>query len=190
MAASFAPSLLSSAAVASSPHPERKTVLVDAGSLLLNDMLAIGAALQRAYRQGYSLEGRNTQFTQVRGKPDQVVFNIDAHFATANLAVPQPGTPPGVPQPTVPRTLPDARSMLLGLHIAIGKLPETPMAAARGRCAHRPLQHHGAGLRRRPGALAAPALREPLAPGEEGSGRGGVRAGQADHLLARPHDSR
>jgi hypothetical protein len=124
VAAAFAPSLLSSAPVSSSPHPERKTVLVDAGTLLLNDMLGIGAALQRAYRQGYSLEGRNTQFTQVRGKPDQVVFNIDAHFVTGSIAVPQPGTPPGVPQPTVPRTLPDARSMLLGVHIAIGKLPE------------------------------------------------------------------
>jgi Met-zincin/Domain of unknown function (DUF5117)/Domain of unknown function (DUF5118) len=127
VAAAFAPSLLSSATLSSSPHPERKTVLVDAGALFLNDMLGIGAALQRAYRQGYSLEGRNTQFTQVRGKPDQVVFDIDAHYFTANLAVPQPGAPPGVPQPTVPRTLPDPRSMILGLHIAIGKLPETPM---------------------------------------------------------------
>ena len=123
--AAFAPSLLSSVSVASSPHPERKTVLIDANALLLNDMLGIGSALQRAYRQGYSLEGRNTQFTQIRGKPDQVVFNIDAHYVTANLALPQPGTPPGIPQPTVPRTLPDARSMLLGVHIAIGKLPET-----------------------------------------------------------------
>jgi hypothetical protein len=128
VAAAFAPSLLSSATLSSSPHPERKTVLVDAGALLLNDMLGVGAALQRAYRQGYSLEGRNTQFTQVRGKPDQVVFDIDAHYYTANLAMPQPGSPPGVPQPTVPRTLPDPRSMILGLHIAIGKLPETPMA--------------------------------------------------------------
>jgi hypothetical protein len=127
VAAAFAPSLLSSTSVASSPHPERKTVLVDAGALLLNDMLGIGAALQRAYRQGYSLEGRNTQFTQIRGKPDQVVFNIDAHFVTGNINVPQPGTPPGIPQPTVPRTLPDPRSMLLGVHIAIGKLPETMM---------------------------------------------------------------
>jgi Met-zincin/Domain of unknown function (DUF5117) len=127
VAAAFAPSLLSSTSVASSPHPERKTVLIDAGALLLNDMLGIGSALQRAYRQGYSLEGRNTQFAQVRGKPDQVVFNIDAHFVSGSIAVPQPGTPPGMPQPTVPRTLPDARSMLLGVHIAIGKLPESMM---------------------------------------------------------------
>jgi hypothetical protein len=128
LAAGFAPSLLASAPVASSPHPERKTVLVDAGSLLLNDMLALGAALQRTYRQGYALEGRNTQFTQVRGKPDAVMFAIDAHFYTANIAVPQPGGPPGLPQPTVPRALPDPRSMVLGVHIAIGKLPDVPMA--------------------------------------------------------------
>ncbi len=127
VAAAFAPSLLSSTPVASGPHPERKTVLIDAGALLLNDMLGIGSALQRAYRQGYSLEGRNTQFAQVRGKPEQVVFNIDAHFVAGSIAVPQPGTPPGIPQPTVPRTLPDARSMLLGVHIAIGKLPESMM---------------------------------------------------------------
>jgi hypothetical protein len=129
IAAAFAPSLLSSAPVASGAHPERKTVLVDAGTLLLNDVLALGTALQRAYRQGYALEGRNTQFTQVRGKPDSVVFNIDAHFYTANIAVPQPGAPPGAPQPTVPRSVPDPRSMVLGVHLAIGRLPETPMPA-------------------------------------------------------------
>jgi hypothetical protein len=128
VAAGFAPSLLASAPVASSAHPERKSVLVDAGALLLNDVLALGTALQRAYRQGYALEGRNTQFTRVRGKPDAVMFAIDAHFYTANVAVPQPGGPPGAPQPTVPRALPDPRSMILGVHIAIGKLPEVPMA--------------------------------------------------------------
>jgi hypothetical protein len=126
--AGFSHSLLSSAVVASSAHPERKTILIDAGSLLLNDMLGLGSALQRAYRQGYSLEGRNTQFTQVRGKGDAVVFNIDAHYYTANIAVPQPGGPPGAPQPSVPSSVPDPRSVVLGLHIAIGKLPDAVMA--------------------------------------------------------------
>jgi hypothetical protein len=127
--ASFAASLLASAPVASQAHPERKTVLVDAGQLFLNDMLGLGAALQRAYRQGYSLDSRNTQFAQVRGKPDQVVFAIDAHYYTASIAVPQPGTPPGVPAPTAPRSVPDPRSIMLGLHIALAALPETPMQA-------------------------------------------------------------
>ncbi|MDH4061715.1 MAG: DUF5117 domain-containing protein, partial [Aquincola sp.] len=127
VAAAFAHSLLASATVASQAHPDRKTVLVEANALLLSDMLGIGAALQRSFRQGYALEGRNTQFTSVRGKPESVVFGYDAHFYTANLAVPQPGASPGAPAPTIPRAAPDPRSLVLGLHVEIGKLPDTPM---------------------------------------------------------------
>ena len=129
VAAGFAPSLLGSVAVASQPHPERKTVLVEAGPLFLTDMLGLGAALQRAYRQSYSLEGRNTQFTSVRAGPDQLVLNVTAHYYTATISVPQPGAPSGAPAPTVPRTVPDPRSIVLGLYYAITKLPEAPMAA-------------------------------------------------------------
>ena len=129
VAASFAPSLLSSTTVASQPHPERKTVLVDAGPLFLNDMLGLGAALQRAYRQGYALESRNTYFTSVRGGPDHLVLNANAHFYTANIAAPQPGAPTGAPAPTAPSTVPDPRSIMLGLYYAISKLPEQPMAS-------------------------------------------------------------
>ncbi len=128
VAAGFAPSLLASTTVASQPHPERKTVLVDAGPLFLNDMLGLGTALQRAYRQGYALDSRNTYFTTVRAAADHLVLNVNAHFYTANIAVPQPGTPPGAPVPTVPRTVPDPRSIVLGLYYAISKLPEQPMA--------------------------------------------------------------
>ena len=128
LAVAFAPSLLSSVNVASLAHPERKSVLVDAGPLFLNDMLGLGAALQRAYRQGYALESRNTHFTSLRGGPDQLVLNVNAHFYTANIAVPQPGAPPGMPAPTVPRSVPDPRSIVLGLYYAITKLPEVPMA--------------------------------------------------------------
>jgi hypothetical protein len=138
VAAGFAPSLLASTAVASQPHPERKTVLIDAGAIFLNDLAGLGSGLQRIYRQGYSLEGRNTQFASVRAMPDQVVFNVNAHFYTASLAMPQPGTPPGVPAPTVPRTVPDPRSLYLGLYYSLAALPETPMPrrAADARIGH------------------------------------------------------
>jgi hypothetical protein len=128
VAAGFSTSLLGTAQVASQPHPERKTVLVDASAFFLGDMLGLGMALQRNYRQGYSLESRNTYFTSIRAMPEQVVFNVNAHFYTGNLAVPQPGSPPGVPAPTTPNTLPDARSLTLGLYYAIAKLPDVPMA--------------------------------------------------------------
>ena len=128
VAASFSPSLLASAPVASLAHPERKTVLVDAGPLFLNDMLGLGTALQRAFRQGYALEARNTQFTSLRNTPEQLVLNVNAHFYSANIAVPQPGMPPGAPVPLTPRALPDPRSMMLGLYYSLSKLPEVPMA--------------------------------------------------------------
>ncbi len=129
LAASFAPSLLASVPVASLPHPERKTVLVEAGPMFLTDMLGLGMALQRAYRQGYALEGRNTYFTTVRSSPEHLVLNVSAHFYTANLAVPQPGAPPGAPVPSIPRSVPDPRSIVLGLYYAITKLPDSVMPA-------------------------------------------------------------
>ncbi len=128
VAAGFSNSLLGTAQVASLAHPERKTVLVEASSFFLGDMLGLGMALQRQYRQGYSLEPRNTYFSSIRALPEQVVFNVNAHFYTGSLAVAQPGTPPGVPAPTTPNTLPDARSLTLGLYYAIAKLPDTAMA--------------------------------------------------------------
>ncbi len=82
VAASFSPSLLASTPVASQAHPERKTVLVDAGPLFLNDMLGLGTALQRAFRQGYALESRNTHFTTLRGTPRTkygVCISCDRH---------------------------------------------------------------------------------------------------------------
>jgi hypothetical protein len=123
----FSDSLLASSTVASQPHPERKTVLVDANALLLGDVLSIGARLQQTYRQGYNLDSRNSGFTSVRSTPDQVVFNVRAHFATAALAAPPVGAAPGAPRPTTPSSLPDARSMFIGLYYSIAKLPEAVM---------------------------------------------------------------
>ena len=138
LAAGFAPSLLASVPVASLPHPERKTVLVEAGPMFLTDMLGLGMALQRAYRQGYVLEGRNTYFTTVRSTPEHLVLNVSAHFYTANLAVPQPGAPPGAPVPSFPQSVPDPRSIVLGLYYAITKLPDSvmPARAADARIGH------------------------------------------------------
>lgn len=129
VAAAFSPSLLASTPVASQPQPERKSVLVDATALFVNDMFGIGMHLQRSYRQGYAFDARNSAITSARGsKPDAVQLQVLAHYATGTIAVPTPGSPPGAPIPTVPRTLPDARSMFVTLHYTLMKLPEQPMA--------------------------------------------------------------
>ncbi len=129
VASAISPSLLGSNLVASAPHPDRKSVLVDAGPIFLSDLMALGTQLQRTYRQGYGLDSRNSAVVVVRGKPDLLVIETSQHFATASIAVPTPGAPPGAPLPTVPSGVPDPRSLFLGVHYSLASLPAVPMAA-------------------------------------------------------------
>lgn len=128
VASGFSDSLLGSSTVASQPHPDRKSVLVEAGPMFLTDLLGMGINLQRAYRQNYAFDRTHSAITQVRGKPGELVLGVKAHYATASLAVAQPGSPvPPTAQPTQPRALPDARSLFMGFHYAFAALPEQPM---------------------------------------------------------------
>ena len=131
LAASYSPSLLGSVPIASQPHPERKSVLVEANGLFLGDMLGVAMQLQRAFRQGYSLDPRNTVFTNVRASGTAVVIETQNHYYSASLSVPAPGTPPGVPGPTLPKYVPDTRSLLIGHHYSLMPLPAEPMRARR-----------------------------------------------------------
>ena len=56
VASANSPSLMGANLVASQPHPERKSVLVDASGIFLGDLLGLGVALQRSYRQSRSEE--------------------------------------------------------------------------------------------------------------------------------------
>jgi hypothetical protein len=131
VAVSYSPSLLGSMAVASQPHPQRKTVLIDASTLFLSDMLGVGLQLQRAFRQGYSLDPRNSSITAVRGSAQSLEIQTQNHYFSGSIAVPQPGTPLGVPVPTVPKYVPDSRSLFVGHHYSLAPLPEQPMTPRR-----------------------------------------------------------
>ncbi len=129
---SYSPSLLGSAMVASQPNPENKAVLIEANGLFLSDMLGIGMTLQRTFHQGYSLDPRHSTISAVRATPQASVIETQNHFYTGNLAIALPGQPgpPGV-TPLVPRYLPDARSLFVGLHYSLSPLPAVPMATRR-----------------------------------------------------------
>ena len=131
VADSYSNSLLGVTPVASLPHPDRKSVLVEANGLFLNDIVGVGMMLQRGLRQGYSLDRANSIITEVRGSDAATVIETQSHFFTGSVAVGGFGGLPGAPVPQMPRFLPDARSLLVGLHYSLAPLPDVPMTPRR-----------------------------------------------------------
>ena len=129
VAAGFSDSLLAVAPIASQPSSERKSVLIDANALLLSDIPAGAAMLERTYHQPYGFDPRNSSIGTTRGEPDNVTLEVSAHYAVGRLVVASPSHGGGGPQPSQPITLPDPRSMFIGYHYTFAKLPSEPMRA-------------------------------------------------------------
>ena len=128
VAAGFSDSLLSVAPIASQPHPDKKSVLIEANALLLADIPGAASMLERVYRQPYAFDARNSAIGTTRGQPDNVTLEVSAHYAVSRLVLPPP--PPAVSTlPSPPITLPDVRSLFLGYHYTFAKLPDVPMHA-------------------------------------------------------------
>ncbi|MEO8739205.1 MAG: zinc-dependent metalloprotease [Casimicrobiaceae bacterium] len=120
----FSDSLLSAAPVASQPHPERRSVLIEANALLFADIPGANGMLERTFRQSYAFDGRNSSITKARATPDLVAINVNAHYALQRVSQPPPGGGYAI-QP--PATVPDIRSLFLGFYYNLAKLPEQPM---------------------------------------------------------------
>ncbi len=123
VADSFSDSLLATAPIASQPHPERKSILVEANALFLTDLPGAAGRLEQAYKQAYAFDARNSFLESAHGAPTFVSFNVTAHYALSRVATPAPGQP----SPKPPSTLPDIRSLFLGFHHSLAKLPDAPM---------------------------------------------------------------
>jgi len=122
---SFTDSLLGSGMVVSSPHPERKSVLVEANNLFITDLPGDSTTLEAAYHAPYSFDQRNSSFEKVRSTKDMATFQVTAHFAMPKL--PASGGRGG--EMSLPDTLEDQRSLFLGYHYSLAKLPDEPMRA-------------------------------------------------------------
>ncbi|CAG0954827.1 hypothetical protein BURK2_00402 [Burkholderiales bacterium] len=128
VAEGFSESLLGSATVASLPHPERKSVLVEANALFLADLPGSATQLETAFRIPYAFDAKNSAIERLTAAPELTTLEVTAHYAVAKLPAP-PATPPAsaAALPTPPQNLPDARSMFLGVHYSLMRLPERPM---------------------------------------------------------------
>ncbi len=123
--AAFSPSLLASVGVASAPQAQTGAILIEANPLWVNDMLGLGLQLQRAYKQSYALDSRNSALSVARTQSDHITFDILHHFATSSIATGSGaagGTAPGVPT-----SVPDPRSLFINVRYSLRSLPETAM---------------------------------------------------------------
>lgn len=123
--AAFSPSLLASVGVASAPQAQTGAILIEANPLWVNDMLGLGLQLQRAYKQSYALDSRNSALSVARTQSDHLSFDILHHFATSSIASGS-GSPGGL-TPGVPTSVPDPRSLFINVRYSLRSLPETAM---------------------------------------------------------------
>jgi hypothetical protein len=123
---SYADSVLGIAPIVSLPHPERKSVLIDLGVILLTDVPMLSWGLEYSFRIPYRFDPRNSHFGAIKGFDRNMEVETIAHYSVERPPVP-PMVAPGAPQPPQtppPSTLVDARSMLMKLRYSISELPE------------------------------------------------------------------
>lgn len=132
---SFSDSLLAAVPLASAPHPERKSVLIDA-SFLLGDVMSYSTNLEMAYRLPFGLDRSNSSIESASGADSATSIGVRQHYVLSRLPTPSPQA--SAPGWTMPSTLPDPRSFFVGLVYNFRKLPEQPMRprVADGRIGH------------------------------------------------------
>ena len=133
---SYSDSLLAAAPMAAAPHPERKSLLVDAMALLGGDIPGVQTQLEAVFRMPYSLDRANSSVERARSTPQHTAVTVRSHYAVPKLPappVPAPGAPPPNPAalPNPPSAVPDARSFFIHWAYTLAALPEEPMPARR-----------------------------------------------------------
>ncbi len=129
VAEGFSDSLIGAGPVASAAHPERKSVLVDAG-FLLADIAGSSTQLEAAFRMPFAVDRANSSFEKLRTDKGLTTLTAKVHYAVPRIAAPPllaPGAPPPPPPVAPPRTTPDARSLFISYVYNFRALPEQPM---------------------------------------------------------------
>jgi hypothetical protein len=128
VADAFSNSLLAAAPVVSQPEPATHGVLAELNVLLLADIPGGNGELERAYRQPYAFDAKNSSISATHVTDDSLGVAVEAHYALARVVQP-PAPPSTAPYTPPPATLPDIRSLFLGYYYNFAKLPDQPMHA-------------------------------------------------------------
>jgi len=123
---SYSDSILGTAKIESAPHPDRKSILVDLGELLLTDLPMYGYNLEETFRIPYHFDAKNSGFGVIKGFDHNMEIETIAHYAVDRPPVP-PLLPPGSPRPPLPpppRNLVDVRSMIFHFRYSLSELPQ------------------------------------------------------------------
>ena len=123
---SFSDSLIGTAAIASAPHPDKKSVLIEANALFINDFPMAAQQLEQTFRQPYAFDAKNSSIEKVRNSDAETGFNVRGHYQLNRISLPPPIPNPSAPPSRLPSTLPDVRSLFMGYYYGFSKLP-TPM---------------------------------------------------------------
>lgn len=120
---SFSDSLLTSAAVLTQPHPETKSVLIEANSLLFSDIPGYQTRLEAAFRMPFAVDTRNTSFSAVKNTDKLTGLEVKVHFSVPRIAAPPIMPGPGA-MTSPPRATPDPRSLFVSFYYSLMPLPE------------------------------------------------------------------
>ena len=97
--------------VESEPHPERKSILVDAGGFFLKDLTMVAAAFKDR-KVKYKFDGKNSYFGKLKSFPLNTEIEVVLHFNAANPEFEA-------------YTFPDPRSFQHVYHYSLSTLPRT-----------------------------------------------------------------
>ncbi len=123
---SYSESLLASADIAAQPRTTDQALLIDASTLLFSDIAGYSTKLDMAYRMGFSLDNKNTNFFSSHQTPELTALEVKAHFFVPKLSAP-PMMPSSTPMPSAPKNVPDPRSFFVHFYYNFKQLPLSPM---------------------------------------------------------------
>ena len=110
---SFTYAILGSAKIQSAPHPERKSILIDAAEYLLEDLPGIASWLNQVYKPtNYRFDKKQSWLEDPQVFPENVLLSVLLHYNTADAKTPSVA-------------LPDARSIPILVRYELSLLKET-----------------------------------------------------------------